>query len=70
VVGRAGPLVWAAYNIKVHLYYESRNAPPRPARAFIDMAVELFSAESDFLLSGKELAASEAAWRKNIAKCK
>jgi hypothetical protein len=34
------------------------------------MAVDLFSAECVFLLSGKELAASEAAGRKNIAKCK
>jgi hypothetical protein len=51
-------------NVGVHIYYVRRNAQPRRVRAFIDLAVEMFSASRDFLLTSKEFAAFETAWRK------
>ena len=68
--GRLVPLLvhHVADHISVHIYDGSRNSQPRRVRAFIDLAVEQFNGGKDFLLSGKELMAYEAAGRRNVAR--
>jgi DNA-binding transcriptional LysR family regulator len=61
--GRLVPLLLQhmASHIGVHLYYGSRAAQPRRARAFIDLAIERLLDTPTYVLTAKELGAAAAA---------
>ena len=48
----------------VHIYYGSRSAQPRRARAFIDLAIERLKGSPAHVLSSKELAQAAKALRR------
>jgi DNA-binding transcriptional LysR family regulator len=64
--GRLVPLLLQhmSTHIGVHLYYGSRAAQPRRARAFIDLAIQRLLETSTYVLSAKELNSAAALLRK------